>query len=90
MKVNIKNIAKFASKAVKLFFATHVPEHIIFAVWTLSWMKRQRVNGHALIAKSMAQKIQMLTKKMNTWNSVVYAKKAENCYVATHARVPII
>jgi 7-cyano-7-deazaguanine synthase in queuosine biosynthesis len=61
-----KIIVKCVNKVVKLFCVIHVREHTILCVWTQSWRRLQRVNGHVLIVREKVFKNKMM---MNTWSS---------------------
>merc|ERR1712008_648143 len=80
---NKKNIVKFVNKVEKSSFVALVLEPTILPVLIQNWMRLQKESGLVLTVKPMDLKMhRLLTRKMNTWNSVGFAKKVVKCYAA--------
>jgi hypothetical protein len=62
----IKITARCVNKEVKSFYVIRALELTILSVWTQSWRRLQKANGHVLTVKGRASRSRMM---MNTWSS---------------------
>ena len=81
-----RNIARFANKAERSFFATPAQGHTISVALTPNSMRPLKASGHVLTARSTVPRTRKSMRRMSTWNSAGSAKREANFSAATLAQ----